>query len=176
MKPSRLILRWKLPFYYGKISFTILRCKFLLLRSELRNHLRVKWIVTRPDLPSPHSAFYKICHSLGYRITTQVKRADDLIVAWEDATIRRSDPALDALAAKHRILNYQCKDISKRHMADVFDQVFGYSLTVDPTQYRGLILRKSNANASHDGVILSGPIAEEGAGFTYQKLVDNVVD
>ncbi len=133
-------------------------------------------MVTRPDFPSPHSAFYKICHRLGYRITTDARRAGDLVVAWEDATIRRADPALEALAARQRVLNYRCVDIGKQRMAEVFEEVFGYGLAVNPAEYHGLMLRKANANAAHDGKVLSGPIADASSEFTYQKLVDNVVD
>lgn len=176
MKASGFSRHLRRPIHYSKTLFTISRCKLLLLRWGLRHRLRLRWVVTRPDVPSPHSAFYKICHRLGYRITTDVRRAGDLILAWEDATVRRPDPALDALAAQHRVLNYQCTDISKRRMAKVFEEVFGYGLAVNPTEYHGLIMRKADANAAHDGTVLSGPITDESSEFTYQKLVDNVVD
>ena len=176
MKSSGLIRQLRRPIHYSKTLFTISRCKLLLLRWALSHGLRLKWIVTRPDFPSPHTAFYKICHQLGYRITTDVKHAGDLIIAWEDATVRRVDPVLDELAAKHRVLNYRCVDINKGRMAEVFADVFGYSLAVNPDEYDGLMLRKANANAAHDGVVLSGPITDASSEFTYQKLIDNVVD
>ncbi len=75
MKSNGLIRQLRRPIHYGKTLFTITRCKLLLLRWALQHGLRLKWIVTRPDVPSPHSAFYKICHRLGYRITTDAKRA-----------------------------------------------------------------------------------------------------
>ncbi len=176
MKPRGLARQLRRPIHYGKTLFTISRCKLLLLRWALRHRRWPKWIVTRPDVPSPHSAFFKICHRLGYRITTDARRTGDLIIAWEDATVRRPDAALDALAASHRVLNYRCVDIGKQRMAEVFAEVFGYSLAVNPSEYHGLMLRKANANASHDGTVLSGPIADQSSEFTYQKLVDNIVD
>ena len=176
MKPSGLTRQLRRPIHYGKRLFTISRCKLLLLRWAFRHGGRLKWIVTRPDAPSPNSVFYKICHRLGYRITTDARHAADLVIAWEDATVRRPDSGLDELAAKRHVLNYRCVDINKDRMAEVFAEIFGYSLAVDPRTYSGKILRKANANASHDGVVLTGPIAEASSEFTYQKLVDNVVD
>jgi len=176
MKTNGRFMRVRRWIHNAKKLFTISRCKLLLLRWALGHGFRLKWIVTRPDAPSPHSAFYKICHALGYRITTDVRRAGDLVIAWEDATVRRDDPALDALAAKQRVLNYRCVDINKGRMAKIFGEVFGYNLAVNPNEYHGLMLRKANANAAHDGVVVSGPIADASAEFTYQKLVDNVVD
>jgi hypothetical protein len=64
---------------------------------------------------------------------------------------------------------------SKINVANVFLQVFGYELTVDPIQFTGLIVSKSILNATHDGVTIEGPIApnEIILGQTYQRLVNN---
>ena len=175
MKFSSVIGVLKLPFYYAKLFLLIAQCKCLLLFAVIRNRSLSNWIVTRPETPSPYSALYKICHRLGYRITSNARNADDLVIAWEDTTLRQPDRALEQLAASHRILNRRCADISKRHVARVFGEVFGYTLEVDPRTHGGLMVRKSDANAPHDGTILTGPVNDESPEIVYQKLVDNVV-
>ncbi len=165
----------KLPFYYAKLALLIAQCKCLLLLAVIRNRSLPKWIVTHPETPSPYSAFYKICHRLGYRITNNVRRADELLIAWEDTTVRQPDHLLEKLAATHQVINQRCTDISKSHVARVFGEVFGYTLEVDPRTHEGCMVRKSDANAPHDGVIMTGPIRDERSGVVYQKLVDNVV-
>ena len=175
MNLSSVVGVLKLPFYYAKLLLLIAQCKCLLLFAVIRNRSLSRWIVTRPDRPSPYSAFYKICHRLGYRITNNVRQAHDLVIAWEDTTVRQPDQPLEELAASHRILNHRCSDISKRHVARVFGEVFGYTLQVDPRTHGGLMVRKSDANAPHDGTILTGPLDDDSPTVVYQKLVDNVV-
>jgi hypothetical protein len=69
--------------------------------------------------------------------------------------------------------NYNCHDISKSHVAKIFKEVFNYDLSVDPKTWQDLLVRKSETNASHDGMIIRGP-AEEKRGYSYQKLIDTV--
>ena len=174
MKHRSAVTWLKLPFYYGKLILLIAQCKALLLLETLRRRARGNWIVTRPDLPSPYTAFYKIAHRLGYRLTNDARHAGDLVIAWEDATIRREDRALETLAAEQRVLNRDCKDISKRQVAKVFADVFGYSLEVDPQSHAGPMVRKSDTNAPHDGAIVLGPIGGDRTGQVYQKVVNNI--
>ncbi len=175
MKLSLITVWAKLPFYYAKLFFLILQCKCLFLVAVLRNRSRSRWIVTWPEEPSPYSALYKICHRLGYRITNAAAHVNDLVIAWEDTTFRQSAQMPGCVPGKQRILNRTCSDISKRHVARVFGEVFGYSFEVDPRIEGGLMVRKSNVNAPHDGVIVQGPVQDEDSDVVYQKLIDNVV-
>lgn len=70
-------------------------------------------------------------------------------------------------------LNFACGDISKRHVAAVFAQVFGYPLALDPATTAGPLLEKSDANGTHDGRIVAGPTPAR-PGFVYQRVVDTV--
>jgi hypothetical protein len=65
---------------------------------------------------------------------------------------------------------------SKEHVATCFESVFGYQLTVDPIQFTDLMVRKSDTNATHDGLTLTGPIvpSEVISGYTYQLHVNNI--
>jgi hypothetical protein len=74
-----------------------------------------------------------------------------------------------------RALNYGCTDVSKSHVAQVFEEVFGYPLSVDPQQGFGPAVEKGEANGAHDGRLVSLPMRPR-AGRTYQRLIDTVED
>lgn len=69
-------------------------------------------------------------------------------------------------------LNYNCRDITKGHLARVFEAVFGYALSVNPTTQSGDMVKKSELNGKHDGSIITGPVPPE-KGWVYQKVINN---
>ena len=151
---AALITRLKLPFHYAKLGTLILQCKFLLLWAAVRNGFRTKRVLTVPDKPPPWSAFYKICHLLGYRVTSDIDAPADLVFAWQDRTVREPCPSLDRLAQRRPVVNYECRDISKREVAAAFEQVFGYGLAVNPAEHHGPMVRKHRfTNEFGTGVI-----------------------
>ena len=130
-----------------------------------------KTILFYPKRPQRWNVIYKLCSRAGYWITTNPRRTCDAAFRWDNAT--RSVPRsfrYDAGA-----INLHCTDISKRHVSDVFADVFGYDLGVDPTTYHGLVVKKSDENATHDGEVIECPIPAEDVdpGFAYQKAIDN---
>mgnify|MGYP006241904073 FL=1 len=56
---------------------------------------------------------------------------------------------------KKIVINKNCTDISKSNVDRVFLEIFGYSLNLDPKNYHGSILEKSEQNAKHDGKIIN---------------------
>jgi hypothetical protein len=74
-----------------------------------------------------------------------------------------------------RAFNYACTDISKSRVAQVFEEVFGYPLSVDPERGFGPAVEKGEANGAHDGRLVSLPTPAR-PGRTYQRLIDNVED
>ncbi len=73
-----------------------------------------------------------------------------------------------------KMLNFTCTDVSKSHVATVFEQVFGYPLTIDPTTFTGVAVEKSEENGKHDGRLIECP-AQPQPGFVYQRYVDTAV-
>ncbi len=151
------------------------------LSTSVRNALHItgsvldpKWVLFRPEVPAYGHAIYKICLHLGYRITGDRTRPFEIAINWEDTAFGARDQVLSRLAATTRVVNLQCQDTSKTRVADVFAQAFGYPLAVDPRTHRGTCVRKSEANAQHDGAIVACP-SEREAGFAYQRLLDNEV-
>ena len=72
-------------------------------------------------------------------------------------------------------LNFGCTDVSKSHVAAVFEEVFGYPLSVDPLTTAGPMVEKSEKNGVHDGRIVEGPLTPKPA-QVYQRLVDTAGD
>ncbi len=129
-------------------------------------------IVTYPDRPRPYHMLYKMTHVLGYRLTTDLRANAVAYVAFEDATVKERPDKLE-LAAIRPVINIDCNDISKKHVAAVFEKVFGYTLTVDPCTYTGTCVKKSDFNGTHDGMIVNCPIPKENEDpdCIYQRMV-----
>lgn len=90
----------------------------------------------------------------------------DAVIYFDDVTAGQPPASLNA-----RRLNFACTDISKGHVARVFEAVFGYPLLVDPETARGDIVAKSEKNGVHDGRIVTAP-TERRDGWCYQRLID----
>jgi len=73
------------------------------------------------------------------------------------------------------IVNARDEDNAKTRVARAWQRVSGLRLKVDPTRHRGPMVEKSEANFTHDGRVLEGPLsaADVVPGKSYQKLIDN---
>lgn len=143
----------------------------------IRNDFRTRTVLFYPEFPLFKTEINRVLGHSRYNITNNPRLPFDLVVAWEDKTFRGSYPLLDELAREYPVVNLDCRDISKRRVDEVFRQVFGYSLNIDPTRYRGPCVRKSNLNARHkETEILQCPIERPDAGSVYQRLLDNALD
>ena len=108
-------------------------------------------------------------------LTSDPKKSVDLAIAFNDTTSFPLDERLLSLKKNGRVLNGHCTDISKSRVEDIFESVFGYGIKVDPRTYVGKCLKKSDSNATHDGMVIECPKEPE-RGFVYQKLIDNTDD
>ena len=94
----------------------------------------------------------------------------DAAMFFDDATI-----SLAPAPPLPRHLNFGCGDISKSHVAKVFEAVFGYGLAIDPRRWSGAAVAKSEVNGAHDGGIVACP-CEPLPDRVYQRLIDTVGD
>lgn len=94
-----------------------------------------------PRQPSRWQILYKICALNGYQVVANPERGYDVAIHFTNG-----GPC--DLRGDVRVVNCACTDISKAHVAAVFERTFRYGLTVDPLTYREPILEKSNANSS----------------------------
>ena len=136
---------------------------------------KVKTILLYPQYPGRKAVINKMAKSLGYNITNNPQKNHQLVVYWQDSTYREPDSVIQSLAQKELAVNLRCTNISKSKVDDVFEDVFGYSSIVNPTTFSGLMVKKSEINASHDGVIVQGPLTPE-VGYIYQKVINNEHD
>lgn len=123
-----------------------------------------------PVQPHPWYAIWPVCRLGGLDIVRDLSKAD-ILFFFEDAEI-----ASTALPAGRPVVNHRCTNITKSKVAEVFEAVFGYPLTIDPHRYHGLALRKSERNGVHDGQIVPCPMHKTRPGHTYQRLIDNSRD
>ena len=137
-----------------------------------------------PDRPLPIFVIYKIFLSLGYHVTTNPSEPCAIAIKWWDNIgsgnpFFSSDSVLEELACNRpdlQIVNMNCNDVSKKRVSEVFEEIFGYSLSVDPGTYCGKCVMKANGNGLHLGKILECPTQVRRDGFVYEKLVKNEVE
>lgn len=126
----------------------------------------------------PEGEYFSIAlliHRLGYTATLSPDDDFDLAMLWEDATHVDPPPLFAEIAREKPVLNLRCTDISKRRVEEVFRQVFGYGSFVDPREFEGRCIEKSDENAVGGGSVVRCPVAPR-EGFVYQKLIDSVDD
>lgn len=120
-----------------------------------------------PDRPRPWYLIWSVLHAAGARIADRAEDAD-LVFYFDDSTTCDETP----LPAGIPVINRDCASIEKSHVAEVFEACFGYSLSVDPKQWTGPMVVKSEKNGAHDGRIVEGP-CEPVEGCVYQRVIDN---
>lgn len=163
---------------YGLIS------KVEVLRECLvRCFFKRKIILFYPDKPVPLHILYKMLFFLGYRSTTDPRSKWDLAIKW--ANSYDGNPFLPKRASVLEgvgkdsghlpFLNLEAESISKDHIGQIFNEVFGYPVAVDPTIFTGECVAKSNWNALHQGRIIECPIQCREPDVNYQRIIDNEV-
>jgi len=124
----------------------------------------------RPHIEDDYSITLIACR-LGLRLTTHPPRKCVAAMHWHDTTRRPRNMVLEELAASLPVINLHGNDISKTRVDAVMREVFGYGLAVDPRATSGPIVEKADANALHDGRIVTGPLTTTTPGRVYQRLV-----
>jgi hypothetical protein len=127
--------------------------------------------------PQPGGPWYTIWMALQLTPLKIVRdyRSSDYVFVFDDRTM--TEVGQNLADKKGAILiNHRISDISKENVGRVFDEIFGYSIAIDPTKYTGKSVRKSDVNGVHDGIEIDCPIdqCEVLDGYAYQKYVDTV--
>ena len=174
---SRLPGYKKAGYFYRHFIFVfeyILPAKLMYLRALKTNRFKTKTILAYPQQPPCYSVIYKIAHILGYRIKNESETDADFVLRYEETTFPRLDKTLLNLSKKYNVINFNCNDVSKNQVDYVFNNCFGYSLSIDPLKARGRFIRKSNFNSEHDGTYITCPIDTLEDNYIYQKPVNNL--
>lgn len=155
----------------------------LLYKSIYDAYFVRKTILFYPHGPLEFHALYKALNFLGYRVTTSPKNRFNIAIKWWRAFdgnpySPNTDDYTNAFKNLNpkKMLNSQCNDISKQLINSIFDDVFPYSISIDPYSYKGKCVMKSNWNALHEGGIIDCPVQEKQDNVVYQKLICNELD
>jgi hypothetical protein len=139
---------------------------------SLSSHHRGGDVLFSPCLPNVFDyTIVKICERLGLRRKGYLTEKTVIAVQWKDSSIVEPISPINGI----HIINHKCLDITKRNVETKFEEIFGYALAVDPMIPGNRIVRKSNLNATHDGVIFDTPVQAE-PGYVYEALINNQIN
>jgi hypothetical protein len=141
----------------------------------IRNAGKLRTIVTYPDYPSKRTTIYKIARKLGYRLTNKPLKNADIVMLFEDTTLKSTSTDAYLQNANH-VLNLKCTDISKVNVEAVHQKIFGYGTFIDPLTFKGKAVEKSDENAKHDGHYITCPIDAVVPNCIYQIILENQDD
>lgn len=128
-----------------------------------------------PHFPSRGSTIYKLAGQMHFNVTNKLTREYELAAYWEYTTFREEYRELEAISEKEdiKVINLYSRNIGKKYIDQKFEDVFGYSISINPLSFKKKCVRKSDTNAKHDGTIIQCPVNHVEEGYVYQKLVDN---
>ena len=118
-----------------------------------------------PDVPRPWYLMRGAALWAGMRVARTPAEA---AAAFHFEDVTRAEPRTPPTVPSY---NYGCTDISKSRVAAVFEEVFGYALSVDPLTHGGPVVEKPEKNGVHGARVMAqrGPARP---GHVYQRLVD----
>ena len=159
----------------AEIAFTpalardVWRGGYYIFREKLRrppSHFPIK-VGYAPRAPRPWYLLWGALRQAGLTQTTSGKPDESVLtVHFSDLTHVETEPT------PYPTLNGGCTDISKSHVAQTFQAIFGYALALNPATTNEPFLEKGEENGIHDAKIHTGPVPAA-PGRVYQKLVDN---
>jgi hypothetical protein len=117
-------------------------------------------ILFYPNKPIPGQRVYHFLDHLNIDWTNDPDDDGITHVHYFDYSNRVDDlpTELDKFVGNVKIINYDLRNIKKDFIDDVFNDVFGYSVRLDPTTHRGMCGIKSSQNAIHSLKMIECPI------------------
>lgn len=140
--------------------FAIVLVQGAIVRARPGRRLRI-WFM--PERPPPWYIVWSAMTLSGCKFARSRAEAD-VAFYFEDKTVASS-------IAPQGALNGGCSDISKSHVARVFEAVAGYPLALDPERHFGFAVEKSEENGVHDGRLVGCPTPAM-PGRAYQRFID----
>lgn len=132
---------------------------------------RTYTIAFHPSRPAPWYLIWAVIRAGKGRISKTLHRADALFYFLDQTKTEDQSTPLDQSGhVPVRQINGGCTDISKTRVDQVFAQIFGYSLAIDPRSWRGDAVEKSDENGTHDGRVVQCPYPPK-PGKVYQRLL-----
>jgi hypothetical protein len=128
-------------------------------------------VVVGPAPLRVHHVLYKVAHRRGWRLSSDPGVAHDVAVRWHAVAVADDPPG----SLREGWVNGRCRDTRKQVVDAAAARVFGHDVRIDPTTWSGRYVAKADANALHDGRVLTHPIPAPMPGIQYQRLIDNEV-
>jgi hypothetical protein len=130
-------------------------------------------ILFYPEVPGAYHKARTLCALCGFKWIGDPSRAHDVQFQFYDVTRMSPDEVADGIDLD-QCINGRCLDISKHTVSQRFEEVFGYSITVDPATHTGTAVQKSDENGTHDGEVITCPLPRSSIEDekVYQKLID----
>lgn len=183
-----ILHRWSFLFLKLKLFKRVGFFKMLSLKKMSLCSFPENPVFNRFPLVSNGYSIEKILYLCGFKnISYSPWRKYNLILNWQDTTINEID-ICDYIERSHhhtgrnlnetQFINRDVSDISKKTVAKINKEVFGYDLDVDPISYQGKVVKKSDLNGLHDGVIIECPIGPSyyDENSVYNVCVNNIND
>ncbi len=147
-----------------------------LRRAARERQARRAHILFYPEFPNYGSACLWIAHRNGYRVTKDPADRFDVAFHYEHGDQETFEAFQQDLPHLTEAVNRSFVDIRKEKVGRVFEEVFGYPISLDPRTHTGPCVRKSNRNGEHDGTIIQCPIDHIDEDYVYQKTINNEVE
>ncbi len=137
-----------------------------------------KTIYAYPQRPSEKYTMGLLCAMSRCRLCADLAHPHDVMLKFDASTYSEPSMIWKGFPDAKQAINGMCFNISKAYVETVFEQVFGYSLRVDPLTYTGQIIEKSNANGLRDVSVLDGPLQADAVreGYVYEKILETLLD
>jgi hypothetical protein len=119
---------------------------------------------------------WSILHLLNFKITQNPADDFDIALHWLDATFKEVNPILLKISERKTVVNLYSTDISKKRLDMTFKEVFGYNTEINPAEFVGKAVKKSNYNFQKNGEIIQCPVSEIEDDYIYQLFIDSQYD
>lgn len=120
-------------------------------------------ILFYPDNLKPNCKLFLALKDLGINFHSDINKEYDLAFFW---SYKSCFTPQDNFVKNNIFLNKGCYDVSKTRVSDIYD-----NLIVDPTNYNGSVVRKTENQCSKDDTLVTCPTKKEN-GFIYRKYID----
>jgi len=144
-----------------------------------------KTILFYPDPMMKGMLWWYVCNELGLNMinTQNINQSFDLAVYWKIARGRLTipDEKILSLSKEMRVINIDCTSVLKGLVDKTWGDVSGNSITINPQEYNGEYVRKSQLNWKshtgevHDGKVFNTPMKVD-PNYVYQKFIQNHTD
>lgn len=128
-----------------------------------------------PDRPvAMDYSIVSLIHYLGYSVARSPEEPFDCGYLWSDSTLVEVPPELHRISREKPVLNFDCRDISKRNVERIAATIYGYGSLVDPCIHEGRCVKKHNDNGKREGLVVDCPMTrrDPDPGFVYQRFIE----